>query len=45
MPVKNLVVGQKLLISKRGCIMGQVIFLKAVQGFLKKKENCIIAVQ
>ena len=43
--VKNLVVGQKILILKRDCIMEWINFLKELQGsFWKKIENCIIAV-
>ena len=39
--VKYLAVGQKILISKRGCIMAQVNFLKRSQRIFGK--NCIVA--
>ena len=43
--IKNLVVSQKILISKRGCIMGWIHFLKGnYRKFLEKIENCVIAV-
>ena len=29
---RSVVVGQKILVSKKGCIMGWVSFLKGVQG-------------
>ena len=29
---RSVVVGQKILVSKKGCIMGWVNFLKGVQG-------------
>ena len=38
-------VGQKMLISKRGCIMGQVNILKGVQGIFgenRKLHNCCV---
>ena len=41
--VKNLVVGQKILIIKRGFIMERVNFLKGLQGVLRenrKLHNC-----
>ena len=43
MLVKTLVVGQKILISKRGCIMGRVNFLKGLQGIFgenRKLHKC-----
>ena len=42
--VKNLVVCQIILISKRGCILGRLIFWRRNSKFLKNIENCIIAV-
>ena len=43
--VKNLVVGQKILISKKDSVMGQVKFLKEVQGSFggnRKLHNCSV---
>ena len=43
--VKNLVVGQKILISKKGSVMGQVNFLKGVQAIFgenRKLHNCSV---
>ena len=43
--VKNLAVGQKILILKRSCIMERVNFLKGLQGVFgenSKLHNCII---
>ena len=37
--VKNLVVGQKILISKRGSIMGQVNFVKGVKGIFGENRK------
>ena len=37
--VKNLVVGQKTLIIKRGCIMEWINFLKGLQGFFWRKQK------
>ena len=40
--VKNYVVGQEILILKRGCIMEQVNFLKGLQGLFgeNRKFQC-----
>ena len=43
--VKNLAVGQKVLILKSGCIMERVNFLKELQGVFgenRKLHNCSI---
>ena len=43
--VKNLVVGPKILILKRSCIMERVNFLKGLQGVFggsRKLHNCSI---
>ena len=37
--VKNFVVGDKILIIKRGCIMDQVNFLKGLQGVFGEKRK------
>ena len=45
--VTNLVVGQKILISRRGCIMGHAKFLKGVHeifGEYKKLHNCSVKI-
>ena len=39
MLVKNLVVGQKILISKRGYIMGRVNFLKELRGIFGENRK------
>ena len=43
--VKNVLMSQKTLISKRGCVMGLVNFFKGQEGIYKanrKLHNCII---
>ena len=43
--VKNLVVAQKSLTSKKGSVMGQVNFLKGAQGIFgenRKLHNCSV---
>ena len=41
--VENLVVGQKVLISKRVCIMGRVNFFEeATENFWRKLHNCSV---
>ena len=42
--VKNIVMGQKILILTRGCIMEWVNILMELQGILEKIENCMIGV-
>ena len=41
---KNIVMGQKILILTRGCIMEWVNILMELQGILEKIENCMIGV-
>ena len=36
---KSVVAGQKILISDRGCIMGQVSFLEELQEIFRKYRN------